>query len=73
MKTLPAQPTAGTITAANTGSTLLWNKSVKVGGAAFFPIFLTMCSGQITFIMATKFLWKGLRYSAGEIIGAEGS
>ena len=38
------------ITAANTGSTLLWNQSVKVGGRAFFPIFLTMCSGQIVLI-----------------------
>ena len=29
------------ITAANTGSTMMYNKSLKVGGASFFPIYLT--------------------------------
>jgi hypothetical protein len=58
------------ITAANTGSTLLWNQSVRLGGAAFFPIFLTLCSGQIVLIMVAKLMMHGARYSLGEILGA---
>jgi hypothetical protein len=58
------------ITAANTGSTILWNQSVKIGGPSFFPIFLTICSGQIVLIMLAKLTLTGARYSAGEIFGA---
>jgi hypothetical protein len=42
----------------------------QVGGPSFFPIFLTLCSGQIVLIMAAKLLMRGARFSLGEYIGA---
>ena len=58
------------ITAAGTGSTILLNQSVQIGGPSFFPILLTMCSGQIVLIMAANLSMTGARYSVGEVLGA---